>query len=123
MTWRQYGEDLERKLADLHARIHRGAYPKITTLAELGAPDKLHNKYLTVTASRWRCSTTTLACVPNGTSSSAARLRVEIIDRYVSPLLGTPREKLSICALTVVRRLAGNPGIAPARAGAPIAST
>jgi hypothetical protein len=38
-TWRQYGEDLERKLADLHARIHRGAYraqlpaqqpPKIT---------------------------------------------------------------------------------------------
>ena len=26
MTWRQYGEDLERKLADLHARIHRGAY-------------------------------------------------------------------------------------------------
>jgi hypothetical protein len=39
MTWRQYGEDLERKLADLHARIHRGAYraqlpaqqpPKIT---------------------------------------------------------------------------------------------
>jgi hypothetical protein len=35
MTWRQYGEDLERKLADLHARIHRGAYraqlPRPTT--------------------------------------------------------------------------------------------
>src|SRR5260370_16531710 len=26
VTWQQYGEDLERKLADLHARIHRGAY-------------------------------------------------------------------------------------------------
>jgi RNA-directed DNA polymerase len=26
MTWQEYGEDLERKLADLHARIHRGAY-------------------------------------------------------------------------------------------------
>lgn len=26
MTWQEYGEDLERKLADLHTRIHRGAY-------------------------------------------------------------------------------------------------
>jgi len=26
MTWQEYGEDLERKLADLHARLHRGAY-------------------------------------------------------------------------------------------------
>jgi hypothetical protein len=26
MTWQEYGEDLERNLADLHARIHRGAY-------------------------------------------------------------------------------------------------
>jgi len=26
VTWRDYGEDLERKLADLHDRIHRGAY-------------------------------------------------------------------------------------------------
>jgi RNA-directed DNA polymerase len=26
VTWQEYGEDLERKLADLHARIHRGAY-------------------------------------------------------------------------------------------------
>jgi len=26
MTWRDYGEDLERKLANLHGRIHRGAY-------------------------------------------------------------------------------------------------
>jgi RNA-directed DNA polymerase len=25
-TWRDYGGDLERKLADLHDRIHRGAY-------------------------------------------------------------------------------------------------
>jgi hypothetical protein len=26
MTGQEYGEDLERRLADLHARIHRGAY-------------------------------------------------------------------------------------------------
>ena len=26
MTWQEYGEGLEPKLADLHARIHRGAY-------------------------------------------------------------------------------------------------
>ena len=26
MTWEEYGEDLERRLADLHGRIHRGAY-------------------------------------------------------------------------------------------------
>jgi RNA-directed DNA polymerase len=26
VTWQEYGEDLERKLADLLARIHRGAY-------------------------------------------------------------------------------------------------
>jgi RNA-directed DNA polymerase len=26
VTWQEYGEDLERKLADLHAHIHRGAY-------------------------------------------------------------------------------------------------
>jgi len=26
VTWGEYGEGLERKLADLHARIHRGAY-------------------------------------------------------------------------------------------------
>ena len=26
VTWQEYGQDLERKLADLHARIHRGAY-------------------------------------------------------------------------------------------------
>ena len=26
MTWKEYGEDLEARLADLHGRIHRGAY-------------------------------------------------------------------------------------------------
>src|SRR5262249_52708243 len=26
LTWRTYGADCERKLADLHARVHRGAY-------------------------------------------------------------------------------------------------
>jgi RNA-directed DNA polymerase len=26
MTWEEYGEDLEVRLADLHGRIHRGAY-------------------------------------------------------------------------------------------------
>jgi group II intron reverse transcriptase/maturase len=26
VTWRDYGEDLERRLEDLHGRIHRGAY-------------------------------------------------------------------------------------------------
>jgi hypothetical protein len=26
MTWEEYGEDLEGRLADLHGRIHRGAY-------------------------------------------------------------------------------------------------
>jgi group II intron reverse transcriptase/maturase len=26
VTWQAYGQDLERKLADLHGRIHRGAY-------------------------------------------------------------------------------------------------
>jgi len=26
MTWKEYGEDLETRLADLHGRIHRGAY-------------------------------------------------------------------------------------------------
>jgi group II intron reverse transcriptase/maturase len=26
MTWDEYGEDLERRLEDLHGRIHRGAY-------------------------------------------------------------------------------------------------
>src|SRR2546427_9338319 len=26
MTWEEYGRDLERRLADLHGRIHRGAY-------------------------------------------------------------------------------------------------
>lgn len=26
MTWREYGEDLEARLEDLHGRIHRGAY-------------------------------------------------------------------------------------------------
>ena len=26
LTWRDYEQDLERKLADLHARVHRGAY-------------------------------------------------------------------------------------------------
>jgi RNA-directed DNA polymerase len=26
VTWEEYGEGLERKLADLHGRIHRGAY-------------------------------------------------------------------------------------------------
>src|ERR1700704_3370891 len=26
VTWQEYGQDLERKLADLHGRIHRGAY-------------------------------------------------------------------------------------------------
>jgi RNA-directed DNA polymerase len=26
ITWREYGEDLQAKLVDLHARIHRGAY-------------------------------------------------------------------------------------------------
>jgi RNA-directed DNA polymerase len=27
VTWEDYGEDLEARLADLHGRIHRGAYP------------------------------------------------------------------------------------------------
>jgi retron-type reverse transcriptase len=26
VRWREYGQDLERKLVDLHARIHRNAY-------------------------------------------------------------------------------------------------
>ena len=26
MTWRDYGQDLEENLRDLHARVHRGAY-------------------------------------------------------------------------------------------------
>jgi RNA-directed DNA polymerase len=26
MTWREYGQDLEANLRDLHARVHRGAY-------------------------------------------------------------------------------------------------
>src|SRR5205807_9571498 len=26
VTWQDYGADLERKLADLHVRVHRGAY-------------------------------------------------------------------------------------------------
>ena len=26
LTWRDYEQDLERNLADLHARVHRGAY-------------------------------------------------------------------------------------------------
>jgi hypothetical protein len=26
MTWEEYGQDLEARLADLHGRIHRGAY-------------------------------------------------------------------------------------------------
>src|SRR3977135_1233678 len=26
VSWQEYGQDLERKLADLHGRIHRGAY-------------------------------------------------------------------------------------------------
>ena len=26
MTWKEYGENLEDRLADLHGRIHRGAY-------------------------------------------------------------------------------------------------
>src|ERR1019366_5662550 len=26
MTWREYGEDLEGRIGDLHGRIHRGAY-------------------------------------------------------------------------------------------------
>ena len=26
VTWKDYEQDLERKLADLHARVHRGAY-------------------------------------------------------------------------------------------------
>jgi retron-type reverse transcriptase len=26
ITWQEYGEDLEPRLADLHARFHRGAY-------------------------------------------------------------------------------------------------
>jgi group II intron reverse transcriptase/maturase len=26
VTWREYGQDLERRLADLHGRVHRGAY-------------------------------------------------------------------------------------------------
>jgi RNA-directed DNA polymerase len=26
ITWREYGQDLEAKLVDLHGRIHRGAY-------------------------------------------------------------------------------------------------
>ncbi|HWC00757.1 MAG TPA: hypothetical protein VG672_28820, partial [Bryobacteraceae bacterium] len=26
MTWEEYGGDLEARLADLHGRIHRGAY-------------------------------------------------------------------------------------------------
>jgi hypothetical protein len=26
MTWREYGEDLEARLSELHGRIHRGAY-------------------------------------------------------------------------------------------------
>ncbi len=26
VTWQEYGQDLERELADLHGRIHRGAY-------------------------------------------------------------------------------------------------
>jgi retron-type reverse transcriptase len=26
MTWEEYGRDLEERLADLHGRIHRGAY-------------------------------------------------------------------------------------------------
>src|SRR6202043_1524677 len=26
VTWQDYEADLERKLADLHARVHRGAY-------------------------------------------------------------------------------------------------
>jgi hypothetical protein len=25
-TWREYGQDLEAKLVDLHGRVHRGAY-------------------------------------------------------------------------------------------------
>jgi retron-type reverse transcriptase len=26
VTWQDYGQDLEAKLRDLHARVHRGAY-------------------------------------------------------------------------------------------------
>jgi hypothetical protein len=26
MTWKEYGQDLEARLSDLHGRIHRGAY-------------------------------------------------------------------------------------------------
>lgn len=27
LTWREYGTDLEPRLADLHGRVHRGLYP------------------------------------------------------------------------------------------------
>ena len=29
VTWQEYAQDLEAKLVDLHARIHRGAYPAL----------------------------------------------------------------------------------------------
>lgn len=32
VSWREYGQDLERKLEDLHDRIHRGAYRALPSL-------------------------------------------------------------------------------------------
>ena len=29
MTWAEYGEGLQKRLSDLHARVHRGAYSRI----------------------------------------------------------------------------------------------
>jgi hypothetical protein len=30
MTWHEYGRNLEERLDDLHGRIHRGAYPRVS---------------------------------------------------------------------------------------------
>ena len=34
-TWREYGQDLEAKLVDLHGRVHRGAYRALPSRRKL----------------------------------------------------------------------------------------
>jgi hypothetical protein len=64
VTWRDYEDDLEAQLVDLHVRVHRGGYQPLTWRRKYIAEAEERHRQLGIAAMRkrsssvrwWRCS-------------------------------------------------------------------